>query len=116
MDEARRSREAHPPAKGAGRVGHPFFLISSFREFFWTCGVPLQFGQEVGNFGGAPVYGADEFAADDSLAIDDESLRDQDRPIEALGFGGRVTDADQVAIEALQEAVVRALVDVFTNR
>ncbi len=52
----------------------------------------------VADFGACPVLGADEFAADDSLAIDDVGLGPHVAVVEAGGFLGGIVHSDQVDV------------------
>ena len=66
----------------------------------------LQFGQVVGDFRAIPIYRTDEFAADDTAAVDDVGFRPASSAVQGRALLRFVTDRDEVHAIVFQELVV----------
>ena len=62
--------------------------------------------QVVDDFGAGPVLGGDEFAAEDSVAVDDVGLGDLDGAVEVADLSVGVADGEQVDVMAGEEVLV----------
>ena len=62
--------------------------------------------QVVDDFGAGPVLGGDEFAAEDSVAVDDVGLGDLDGAVEFGDLLVGVADGEQVDVVAGEEVLV----------
>jgi hypothetical protein len=75
----------------------------------------LKLGQVVHDFRLAPIDGADKFAPQNALAINDVGLRKLECPVKIIALLGRIANRQQVHFVFLEKVPICALVGVDAN-